>query len=195
MKLYGKKMIKKYKKLLILLCSFIIIFSLIIVLIKNNMIFIGGIRNMEIELYDSYIVDTTGLRERLSMTEDSPLIFFMQIQNLETAKEHILKQYRIEINDLDLNNKKYLVFTIGRKIEELEYERIRGRNKNSIANVVLSNEHHENMIYIYLTERLSLPHSFGYSTSFYVMDDEERVFLGSGVLSINERKLRVRGTE
>jgi len=177
------------KKLLIIFFLITLVLGIIIIMGITGIIFNWRSNTMKFELHDNYIVDTMGLRERLRMTENSPLIFFEQIKILDGAEEHILKEHRLKINDLNLDCNKFLIITIGRQIEGIEYERISGR-RFARANIILSIEHYENMMYIYITDKILLADSFGDEISFYVMDGTERVFLGNGIFSINELALR-----
>jgi hypothetical protein len=174
------------KKLSIIFGIIIIILSIVFFTVYTRP------STMNIVLHDNYIVDTTGLRERWRMTEDSPLIFFMQFTVLEGVEAHILKEHRFEINDLDIDRNRYIVITIGRSLEEIGYQREIG-DKTARAEITFSEEHTENMMYIYVTDRVFLADSLTGKgrTTFYIMNCSGREFLGHSLFDFNERELRL----
>jgi len=169
----------------------IIIFSSLIIISLISFAVYTRPNTLNLVLYDSYIIDTTGLRERWRMAEDSPLIFYEQFTILEGVEEHILKEHRFEINDLNISDNKYIVVTIGRSLEEIRYQRELGE-RTARTDIIFSSEHNENMIYVYITDRvfLSDPHTGKGRTSFFVNRGSEKIFLGRDLFEFNERKLR-----
>ena len=149
-----------------------------------------GIINLQ--LYESYTVNASGVREYFTLLEDVPLIGFFQIRNSEDLYE-LAETLDLELPDgFDFDNyqDKYLAITFGRQLVEIQYEcRENYYGRDSIfAEITFTEEHYDQTMYFYITDKISLwPADLGGYNTFYVMNGSEKVYIGDVLMNFNKQ--------
>ena len=145
-------------------------------------------------LHESYMVDTTNIRQKLRIADGTPFTFFWQLKRLGDSKEHLMKEFGLEvstdIDNIDLAGEdKFLMITIGRELESVVYQ-FRGKpfkpRTVAGAHIVFAEEYHEQMMYVYIMDKILLESSFIGGNRFFIMKGTEVEFWGYTFYDINE---------
>ena len=188
-------MVNLYKSLRVGLCVFGIIVIIIAILGVCGMIFNNGKSNvLNIQLQNSYIIDTTGIREKMHIVDGTPSTFFLQLKHPDDSKAYLLKEFNLEvskeINDIG-GEDKYLIITIGRKLESVLYK-FQGKpylpRTFATADIVFSEKYYDQMMYVYTTDRVLLASSIIGGNTFYIKDGTNQKILGHTIEDINVTK-------
>jgi len=158
--------------------------------------------NLNFQLYRSYKVNTSGIRQCLYIPEKTQFTFFRQVSDLETWKS--LREFQktnfvfpaFDFTSADYQDK-YLLITFGREILSMRYKYFAEPfepNWLARADVTFAEEYHDEIMYLYFMDKIPLASPFlsgmtgaGYHANrFYIMIGSERVFWGSKLEEINE---------
>ena len=147
---------------------------------------------IDYHLHRSYEVDTTGVRERLSVADGMPLTYFIFAKLPGGMEQYLLDEFYMEVPDLDLDETDddcYVIISIGREISDLAYNGFHD-DFPSMANaeITFSEDYHDQMIYIYIMEKIFITSGQMGTATFYVMRGEEKVFWGHDVRDLYETK-------
>ena len=172
----------------------IILAIVIIMLIICNRNILITKKAVNFQLHKSYIVDTNGIKENFQIVESTPFTFFIQIRNFDNLKEYFLKEFHLEIPDIDFDyDDSYMAISIGREIKELSYNGyLKGLNTPNTfakAEITFAEEYYENIMYVYSMEKIFFTSSLvNDATKFYVIQGSKKLFLGNTIFDINEIK-------
>jgi len=145
------------------------------------------------ELYESYEVDTSGIREKFNIAENTPFTFFLQKTIFDNIAEYFIKSFYLEIPDIDFNYEdKYMAITIGRKLKEIRFNEFLGTpyipNEIARVDITLSEEYYGQMMYVYVMDKIFLCGSLLDGNSFYIMKGNKKEFCGYNTIDLNERE-------
>ena len=133
----------------------------IICYIKNTNNKLPDKGNINLELIDTMIVDTAGISKRLGYKDYPKFTIVVQIKNPSGIKNHLSKEFHLEILEpkYDYYDDKYLIFTIGRKIVDINYEYL-GKpftaKHIAKAEITLEEEYHSNTMFVYSMDKILL---------------------------------------
>ena len=181
------------KKYLIPLALVVGIFVLIIII--NPFCWFDALRDpfirpntVELDLYGSYAVDTSGLREydrkwsgNYAYKElNEPFTYFLQLPLDKNIIDASFRDLQFELPDELLDyvyssetNHEFMLISIGRKLEEIEYKYFND-GVNSEAKIIFEEQHQDDMAYVYFIDK----NVFFWTSDYYVMDGSQQKFLG-----------------
>lgn len=184
---------KNYKisKIVLIIIITVIILSIIIFIVNYILSSKQSKKNINFYLLNSYEVDLAGMCKKLAIVEDSPFTCFIQITNFENLTEYFADEYNLKFPEINFDYPdKYMAITFGRELKEMEYKLPAVRHELYSADITFSEEYHKNTIYIYVMDKIFLIDSFneaGSGSSFYIMNDDKKDFLGHDITDYNER--------
>ena len=152
---------------------------------------------IDFQLYNSYTIDTRGLREQFRVVEGTPYVFFQQLTMINrNSWNSVFNRFRdiearVEYDDFDFNfddfSDNYFIITVGRELEEI---RVIGMSESphrphmpEVA-VTFAEEYRDGALFIYTMDRIPFP--FEDASAFYFMEGSERVFMGSSIFDLME---------
>lgn len=154
---------------------------------------------LDLQLQGSHRIDTTGIRKYVGVKRNVPFTYFLQINgvksikpeySIESANSSILKDYGLELSDELLadiassDESWYILLSIGRELKEVKY-RYLGYYSDGITSeaiVTFSEEYQDDVVYVYLVNK----QLYFWEEDYYVMNGDEKVFLGNNIRLINE---------
>lgn len=146
---------------------------------------------VELNLYGSYAVDTSGLREydrkwsgNYEYKElNEPFTYFLQLPLDKNIIDASFRDLQFELPDELLDyvyssetNHEFMLISIGRKLEEIEYKYLCYFNDgvNSEAKIIFEEQHQDDMAYVYFIDK----NVFFWTSDYYVMDGSQQKYLG-----------------
>lgn len=149
---------------------------------------------LDLNLYDSYAVDTSGLREydrkRSGNYEykelNEPFTYFLQLpldkDILDTSSRDLQFALPDELLDYVYSSEtkhEFMLISIGRKLERIDYKYLCYFNDgvNAKAKITFEEQHQNDMAYVYFIDK----NVFFWSADYYVMDDSQQKFLGENL--------------
>lgn len=146
---------------------------------------------VELNLYGSYAVDTSGLREyeRIRTRNykygrlNEPFTYFLQLPLDKDIIDPSSRDLQFELPDELLDyvysseaNHEYMLISIGRKLEKIEYKYLCYFNDgvNSKAEITFEEQHQNDMAYVYFIDK----NVFFWTSDYYVMDGSQQKYLG-----------------
>jgi hypothetical protein len=153
-----------------------------------------GIRDgdlIDLQLYERYDVDTSGLRNDLRIVEGTPFTYFLQMRRIDHWKRDerfgeanfYFPGFDYEANYFQGN---YLVISFGREIVEIRRTGLIHYGEFPVT-VTFAEEYQGDVMFLYLMDEV--PFRLGTAHQFYIMDGAERVFLEMGMHSLNEWRM------
>ena len=141
------------------------------------------------QLFKSYEVDTSGLRKRFKVVEGTPFVYFSQMYGYNSWEGILnsLNNIRIEYNDFDFNfddfPDNYFIVTFGREL--IDIQRVGEIHYGqTFVSVTFDEEYHGDTMFIYLMDKILF--HVGSAHEYYIMNGEEKVFLGHGLSDLND---------
>ena len=134
---------------------------------------------ISLQFYESFHVDTSGIRKHYNLSEDLPFTYLDQSHNMERLQEfadaHDVVFPDFGITDIDFQGR-YLIVTFGRELIDL---RKIGDwwHGETFAAFTFAEEYHEQTMFLYFSNELVYPPYMG-EHEFYVMKGSERVYHG-----------------
>ena len=163
---------------------------------KNNDVTNGQEGMINLQLFGSYTVDASGVREYFSLLKDVPLIGFFQIYDSDDLLE-LAEVIDLELPDgldfiFDDHQDKYMLLTFGRQLVEIRYEYRESYYDYDVpfTEITFTEEHHDQTMYVYIMDNIMLwPADFpGWDyNSFYVMNGTERIYIGTCLQNFNKQ--------
>jgi len=149
------------------------------------------------QLLESHVVDTSGIRERFDILDWLDFTFFEQADTFADFVQRAYAEYNLDLSDITFNDDdypdKYIVITIGRELSEIRY-RFLGEQQQTTgvarANVTFLEENIEGVLYIYVMDRIPFGDAVvGGSAyySFFTMRERLKVLQGESIASLNSR--------
>ena len=172
-----------------IICVIIVIIILIII---SQVYSVNRYRKLELQLYGEYIVDETGLRNKLNVQDEIPFTGFIQLKGFD-GFDALSKEFDMDFSIMKYNNtnqNQYLAISFGRKIEEITYKYLGypyKRNTIAKANIVLSEQYNEHVMYVYLMDRILLIDSFIEGNSYYIMNGSNKIYMGNVIDDLNKQ--------
>lgn len=181
------------KKYLLFLIVFLVI--LIVLIIINPFCWFDALRDpfirpntVELNLYGSYAVDTSGLREyeRIRTRNhkygrlNEPFTYFLQLPLDKDIIDPSSRDLQFELPDELLDyvysseaNHEYMLISIGRPLKEIKYKTTSYYNYIK-AEITFEEQHQNDMAYVYFIDK----DVFFWTSDYYVMDGSQQKYLG-----------------
>jgi len=145
---------------------------------------------INLQLYGIFEVDTIGLRKEVGVVEGVPFTYFFQPHTLNSWKSHSnYGERHFDFSELDFDETdfqdRFLAISFGREIAEI---RRAGSFYFGLLNVAVTfaEEYEGDVMFLYTMDKVELPFCGAEYIEFYVMDGDERVFIGKSVISLNQ---------
>ncbi len=144
-----------------------------------------------LNLYGSYAVDTSGLREYDRIRSgnyaykelNEPFTYFLQLPLDKDIIDTSLRDLQFELPDELLDyvysseaNHEYMLISIGRPLKEIKYKTTSYYNHIK-AEITFEEQHQNDMAYVYFIDK----NVFFWTSDYYVMDGSQQKFLGHGL--------------
>ena len=152
---------------------------------------------IDFQLYDTYKVDASALRERLHVVEGTPFTYFIQIYSLDSWKQMSeFQDIHFDFSQVDFGpddfQDKYFVASFGREVVEIQKLRMaydyldldEDENTTIEAAVTFGEEYYDQTMFLYVMDRIHLLE--GMANECYIMDGSEKVFKAYDILDFNE---------
>ncbi len=143
---------------------------------------------VELNLYGSYAVDTSGLRDydrkwsgNYAYKElNEPFTYFLQFPLDKYIIDTSLRDLQFELPDELLDyvysseaNHEYMLISIGRPLKEIKYKTTSYYNHIK-AEITFEEQHQNDMAYVYFIDK----DVFFWTSDYYIMDGSQQKYLG-----------------
>lgn len=141
-----------------------------------------------LQLQGKYTVDTSELRRRCGVQEESSFVYFWKVNSPDDMQAYLRKELSVEFPYINFNDEENcLVIAFGRPLKEVKYWDVKDPHTDlgniiTRAEVTFEEEYHDNTAYAYLIEQVDIVEEH-----FYVMQGSKKVFLGEHVDDVNVR--------
>ncbi len=142
---------------------------------------------LNIELYEEHLVDETGIKKQYFIEENEPFTAFIEIGNYHHI-ETLCKQYNTDLSVISYDERMkelYIMASFGRKVESVYYKYLDEYGVSAL-DVTFAEEYNDHMMYVYLMDRIPLWYDCLEGHSYYIMKDDERIYIADCLFDLNE---------
>lgn len=149
---------------------------------------------IDIKEHGRYIIDTNGLREfEINRTQgykylekNEPFTYFLQLPLDKDILDTVSRDLQLELPNELLDyiyssevNYEYMLLSIGRELKEIKYKYLSyfSDGVNAKAEITFEEQPQNNLLYVYFIDK----NVYFWRKSYYVMDEEKRVFFGNNL--------------
>ncbi|MCL2048418.1 MAG: hypothetical protein FWG87_06790 [Defluviitaleaceae bacterium] len=144
---------------------------------------------IDFQFHSRYEVDTSGIRGRFRIVDNTPFTYFGQIGGIESwnGAFNSFADVRIEYEDFDFRFEDYpenfFIYTFGRELLEMESVWIHPHAHYVEVNVTFAEEYQGDVLFLYAMDKTLI--EFGHRSELYIMNGEEKVYIGDRLHHLN----------